>query len=60
MVDQTDLGLAKSALDDMTKVAAKLANALQDIYNDLGEMEEVRAVYEAVEDLVSEYSGLEE
>lgn len=59
MVDQFDLDIANSERDDVVRIAAQLANALQDIYNDLGEMEQVKAAYRPVENLVSNYSGLE-
>lgn len=44
---------------DAIRAAAKLANALKDINNDLGEMPQIKAAFKSVENLVSDYSGLE-
>jgi|JI7StandDraft_1071085.scaffolds.fasta_scaffold183070_3 hypothetical protein len=45
--------------DDAIRAAAKIANALQDLYNDLGEVPKIKEAYKSVEHLISEYSGLE-
>ena len=57
--EREKLALEVSHRMDVTRAAAKLANALQDIYNDVGELPEVKARFESVYSYVSEYSGLE-
>jgi hypothetical protein len=44
---------------DAIRAAAKLANALSDINNELGEMPQIKSAFKSVESLVSNYSGLE-
>ena len=51
--------MAYSERDDVKRAAAWLANALQDIFNDIGELPEVRARFESVYSDVRSYSGLE-
>jgi len=51
--------MAYSERDDVKRAAARLANALQDIFNDIGELPEVRARFESVYSDVRSYSGLE-
>lgn len=52
--------LAKSERDDVIRAAARMAGALKDIYNDLGELPEVQTRFDAVYSDVSEYAGQEE
>ena len=52
--------LEQSYRQDIIRSAALLANALQDIYNDVGNIPEVRRRFDDVVDIVSEYSGLED
>jgi hypothetical protein len=59
MADDMDLEFACSQRDDAIRDAEKLANALRDIYNEIGEVSQVRLAYDPVEDLVSEYAGME-
>jgi len=59
MGNYMDLEFACSQRDDAIRDAAKLANALRDIYNEIGEVDQVRSAYEPVEELVSEYAGKE-
>jgi|GEM_PF-6574142 hypothetical protein len=54
-----ELDMAISQKSDAIRAAAKLANALRDIYNDLGEIPQIKSAFTSVENLVSEYSGLE-
>lgn len=51
--------MAYSERDDVKRAAARLANALKDIFNDVGELPEVRARFESVYRDVSHYAGLE-
>tara|TARA_R110002072_G_scaffold21764_6_gene76796 strand:+ start:1353 stop:1541 length:189 start_codon:yes stop_codon:yes gene_type:complete len=57
--EECKIAMALSEKDDAIRAAANLANALRDIYNDLGEMPQIKAAFTSVENLVSEYSGLE-
>ena len=52
--------LAESERDDVIRAAARLAGALKDIFNDIGEMPEVRARVDAVYSDISSYTGQEE
>jgi len=54
------LDMDESRENDVTRQAAILANALTDINNDIGEMKEVKLVFESVKSLVSMYAGLED
>lgn len=45
-------------IDEIETEATKLANALQDIYNDVGNIPEVRLRFDSVSSLVSEYKDL--
>lgn len=60
MVDEIDLAMAESEKTDVIHAAARMANALKDIFNDIGELPEVRARYEAVERDVSYYAELQD
>lgn len=51
--------IAYSERDDVKRAAARLANALKDIFNDIGELLEVRTRYESVYSDVRAYAGLE-
>lgn len=51
--------MAYSERDDVKRAAARLANALKDIFNDVGELPEVRERFENVYRDVSHYAGLE-
>ena len=53
------IDMAINEKHDAIRAAAKLANALQDINNELGEMPQIKSVFKGVENLVSNYSGLE-
>lgn len=54
------LALAQSERDDVIRAAARMAGALKDIYNDLGEFQEVQIRFNAVYGDVLEYAGQEE
>ena len=53
---QVELGLAISDRDAAVRAAARLAGALKDIFNDLGQLQEVRLRFDAVYNDVSEYA----
>ena len=52
--------MARSERDDVIRAAARLANALSDINNDIGDLPEVKKAFERVEYDVSTYAGLDE
>lgn len=54
------LDLVLSERDDVIRAAARMAGALKDIYNELGEFPEVKTRFDAVYSDVSEYAGQEE
>ena len=60
MTDDYELIMAVSEKEHAIRTAAKLANALRDIYNDIGDLPEVKKHYQTVEWLVSDYAGLED
>ena len=60
MVDEVDLLMAQSERDDVIRAATRIANALKDIYNDIGEMPEVKARFDLVATDVANYSDLED
>ena len=51
--------LAESQRDDAVRAAARLANALTDINNEIGEVAEVKKHFISVAADVAEYKGLE-
>ena len=51
--------LAERERDDAIRAAARLANALTDINNDIGETTEVKKYFISVAADVAEYKGLE-
>ena len=53
-----DLEIARSETRDVTRAAARLANALRDINNEIGEIPAIKERYAAVYDDVDHYSGL--
>lgn len=53
------LDIADAKNIDITRAAARLANALRDINNDIGETPEVKSVVAAVMSDIDEYAGLE-
>ena len=53
-----DLEVARSETRDVTRAAARLANALRDINNEIGEIPAIKERYAAVYDDVDHYSGL--
>ena len=57
---ETQSIIAASELEDVRRAAARLANALTDINNDIGELPEVKKVLSLVARDVAEYKGLEE
>ena len=54
-----NIELMASERDDAIRAAAKIANAFQDLHNDYGEIPEIKAAYNKVEHLISDYAGLE-
>lgn len=54
-----NIEIMASERDDAIRAAAKIANAFQDLYNDFGEVPEIKAAYSKVERLISDYAGLE-
>lgn len=56
---ELEIDMAINEKYDAIRAAAKLANALQDINNELGEMPQIKSAFKGVENLVSNYSGLE-
>jgi len=57
---KTLLDLAYSERDDVIRAAARMANALNDIYAINGEVEDVSVFYHEVENDVQEYMNLDE
>lgn len=55
-----NIEIMASERDDAIRAAAKIANAFQDLYNDLGEVPKIKEAYKSVEHLISEYAGLQE
>ena len=53
-----DLEIARSETRDVIQAAARLANALRDINNEIGEIPAIKERYAAVYDDVDHYSGL--
>ena len=53
------LAMALSEAEDHRRAATRLADALQLVYNDVGEIEEVAACYASVGYDVSNYKGLD-
>lgn len=53
--DKRKLDLAEA--EDRRQAAEKMANALRDIYNQLGHMEEVETIYETVDKYVDIYTN---
>jgi hypothetical protein len=60
MFDEFDLLLVQGERDEAIRAAARIANALKDIYNDIGDMPEVKARFDLVATDVGYYSGLED
>lgn len=58
MEEKYEIDFTLQERDRAIRDSAKLANALRDIHNDIGEMAEVKAAYKSVDRLVSEYAGL--
>ena len=54
-----NIELMAAERDDAMRAAAKIANAFQDLYNDYGEIPEIKAAYKKVERLISDYAALE-
>lgn len=50
--------LADSELDDVKRCATRMANALQEVFNTVGAIAEVRRAYESVAGDIAEYKGL--
>lgn len=54
----SELEMMASELDEAQRSAARMANVLRDLFNDIGEVPEVRAAYESVAgDVDSRISG---
>lgn len=60
MSDAIELAVCESDLINMTRKAARLANALRDIYNEIGEEPVVKTIYQAVEHDVDDVAELED
>jgi hypothetical protein len=56
--DNVDLIMARSETEDVKLAASRLANALKDINNDLGEMSEVKSAIESVDYDIETYAGI--
>lgn len=56
---QFDSVFIASERDDAINGAAKIANAFKDLYNEFGEIPEIKAAHDNVEELVSYYAGME-
>ena len=54
-----DLILAEGEREDAVRAAARLANALTDINNEIGEIAEVKRHFSSVANDVASYKGLE-
>lgn len=59
MTDEFDVALAEQERDDAVRNAAKIANTFKDLYNEVGEVPEIKAAYKNVETLIEMYAGLE-
>ena len=54
----SELEMMASELDEAQRSAARMSNVLRDLFNDIGEVPEVRAAYESVAgDVDSRISG---
>jgi hypothetical protein len=55
-----ELKLTACQRDDAIRDCAVLANAFQDLYNEIGEIQEIKTAYKKVERVISEYAGLQD
>ena len=56
--NEFDTALLESELDDVKRAATRLADALQDVYNTIGEMPEVNRIFSSVAEDVAEHKGM--
>ena len=50
--------IVKSERDDVIRAAARMAEALQDIYNELGNLKEINSIFSTIHRDVFCYKGL--
>ena len=56
--NEIDTALLESELDDVKRAARRLADALQDIFNEVGEIPEVSRIFSSVAEDLAEHKGL--
>jgi hypothetical protein len=56
--NEFDTALLESELVDVKRAATRLADALQDVYNTIGELPEVNRIFSSVAEDVAEHKGM--